>query len=429
MTALHPNSKSDTILLLDADLADIYVDLGPERTSLVDQTTYIDEVPSARSAVGAPRNITVKLAMQSGWSGVLIELGRGKGNYSWRISLSGSVLSFAEEGLLRAAVDVPGLTGSNRTVLVNWSQRVEGSSVIDEIAVGNLTTGAWAFGKGSHAATTPVATDDLVIGQDNGGTSVYSGAIGAFYAVHIGRRCRTSIEAREDWDTQSTASAFDGYPRAPILTGPSDELTLSNEGQLTGPSLLWSAAATRQAGQRAVGPLVNVVIRAPATEAPTASPVRFYRATPDGNGWQWSIRYLWHGYIGLKVNVAQVRIHVRAYEFAAGVTISPVRFRSYSVADLPLNGAPSELTYYRGPITSITSPHAAPGEWLDLGVVRLARDSANLSYFALGFLIDSAPAEGTTFNTRWQLNAITVEPYAKDLSGGGLGGDFDLEAP
>lgn len=427
MTDLHPNSKSDTVLLLDAALADIYVDHGPERTSVADQTTYIDESPSARSALTAPRNITVKLNMQSGWSGTILELGDGV-NHSYRISLSASEVSCSEVGLLRVRVAVPGLSGVDSIVLINWSQRVENSSIIDEVTIGNLDANEWAFGRASHAASAVDATDTLTIAARSGGASAYSGGINAILGVHLGRRYHAAPEAWEDWGTTSTAPAFDGRDRNPILTSPSDELTITGDGNLAGPSLLIAGAATRQAANRGVGSLLNLSLRSPAVETVTSSPTRFFQAAPDGGGWQWCVRYLWHGYLSPKVNVAQVRLHVHAYDFGAGTDISPIRFRTYSVADLPLGGKPSEITYYRGPIVSVTAVDT-DGVWLDLGTVTLARASSNLSYVVLGFWIDPAPDEGILFVTAWELNAITVEPYSKDLSEGGLGGDLDLVTP
>lgn len=428
MTALHQNSKSDTILLLDAVSSDIFVDLGPARTDLTDQTTYIEETPSARAAVDAPRNITIKVNMQTGWSGVLIELGRGKGNHSYRIRMDTDALLFSEETLLRASVAVPGLTGSNRVVLVNWSQRIEGSNVVDEIAVGNLTTGAWAFATSTHAGLTPDVTDRFTVAAALGGADPYTGEVGAFLAVHIGRRFHSHTEASEDWDALSTAPSFDGRGMAPRLTSPAAELGIANDGALAGPSYLIAGAATRQAARRGVGSLVNLMINTPNAEAPTASPVRFYRATPDKvTGWQWSIRYLWHGWLGMKVNVAQVRIHVSTYDTIGDATISPIRFRAYSIAGLPVNKGPEVLTYYRTPLASVTTKDN-DGAWVDLDIVRLARDHKNRTYFALGFYIDANVKEGVTFATEWELNAITVDPYSKDLSGGGMGGDMDKEA-
>lgn len=428
MTALHANSKSDTVLLLDTGVADPWTDLGPERTDLVDQTTYIEEDPSARSAIEAPRNITIKVAMQSGWSGILLYFGPLVGTYSYQISLAASVLSFAENGILRTSVTVPGLTGSNRTVLINWSQRVEGANVIDDVAVGNLTTGEWVFGRGSHAAFTPNSAHILSIAAKTGGTSAYTGLIDAFTAVHIGRRFHSSTEAMQDWGTAATAATFDGYDRAPILTGTAATLALPAEGEFVGPSYYWAAVATRQAAQRAVGPFVNLRIRTPAIETVTSSPAHFFRTAPDGGGWQWCIRYLWHGYLSPKVNVAQVRIHVHAYDFGAGSDISPIRFRIYSVADLPLGGKPSDMKYTRSPITSVTAVDTS-GVWTDLGTVTLSRAASGLSYLILGFLIDATKDEGVLYSTAWELNAITVDPFGMDLDGGGGGEDLGLVDP
>lgn len=432
MTDLHANSKSDTILLLDTGVADPWTDLGPERTDLVDQTTYIEEDPSARSAIAAPRNITIKVAMQSGWSGILLYFGPLVGTYSYQISLAASVLSFAENGILRTSVTVPGLTGSNRTVLINWSQRVEGANVIDDVAVGNLTTGEWVFGRGSHAAFTPNSAHILSIAAKTGGTSAYTGLIDAFTAVHIGRRFHSSTEAMQDWGTAATAATFDGYDRAPILTGTAATLVLPAEGEFVGPSYYWAAVATRQAAQRAVGAFANLSIRSPNAEGVTASPSRFYRATPDNvTGWKWCTRYLWHGYLSPKVNVAQVRIHVRAYDsMSGGATVNAVSFRSYSIANLPLNGSPVAPIYNRGAIVSTSTTTTTSGSWLDLGLVTLARDANGLSYFALGFRFATTNVnEGITFNTTWKLNAITVDPFGMDLDGGGDGEDLGLVDP
>lgn len=429
MTALHANSKSDTAVLLDSASVALYVDHGPERTDLTDLTTYLEEAPSARSAIDAPRNITAKVIMRSTSDGHILELGTAAKVYSYKITMPnpGEVVC-AEAGLVRATLNVPGLSGVDSTILINWSQRIEGSNVVDDVAIGNLTTGAWVFASGSHAASTPVSSHTLTIGATYGGTGNYSGGIAGIKAVHIGRRFHSATEATEDWDTQSSAPAFDGLDRTPVLTDNAATFTIAAEGNLCGPAYLLTGAATRQAAQRNVGSLVNVHINTPYGERVASSPARFYRPTPDGvAGYQWCVRYLWHAYIGLKVNVAQVRIFVRAYDLIANATISPVRFRAYSVAGLPLNGQPSPLTYYRGAIVSLTTSDSI-GQWVDLGVLRLARDDAGLSYFCLGFKIDSAVGEGAGFITTWKLDAITVDPYVKTLSGG-IGGDLDKESP
>lgn len=426
-TVLHKSSKSDTALLLDRDTTTINVDLGPERQNLTSAGTYLSEANSARTAINAPRNLTVVLSMRSTDSGVIAQLGNAV-THSYRISLSASVISVSEAGVVRTSVTMPGLVAGFRKCLIHWSQRHEGASVVSELALYNFTTLAWAFSTATHAAATPVATDTLTVAAATSGASAYTGALSAITAVHIGRRFRSTTESAGDHVGDPAAPTITGVRRVPMLTGASTDLAIAGEGSFAGPSFLMAAAATRKADSRAVGGFVNVLPTTPVTEAVAPNPVRFYCDTPDGvAGYQLCIRYLFHGYLSPKVNSARVRIHVRAYDtLGGGATISPVRFRSYSLAHLPVGVADQpEMTYSRGPIASITTP-SATGVWVDLGVVKLVREPSGLSYFALGFKIDSAVNEGVTFATGWQLNAITVDPFAADLSSGGYG-DFDKE--
>ena len=66
---------------------------------------------------------------------------------------------------------------------------------------------------------------------------------------------------------------------------------------------------------------------------------------------------------------------------------------------------------------SIAGPNGK-GEWVDLGELKLAREPSGLTCVALGFLIDATEDEGTEYDTGWRLQAITVEPYSRDLGVG-----------
>jgi hypothetical protein len=424
-TALHRNSKSDTVLLLDDAGDDIFIDLGPARTNLADNTTYISETASARAAISAPRNVAVVCDMSSDDAGTLLQLGN-VAVYSYRITVaSDCVVTVWEAGAAVASVAMPEPSKSAVLALVHWSTRVEGSSVVSELAVYNFDVGLWAFATATHAASTPDPAHHLTIGAAASGASAYG--IGKIHAVHLGRRFHATTEAREDWVGFSSPPAFDGRDRTPLLTGAATDLEIAGEGNFAGPSMLWAGAATRQAAQRCVGPFVNARPLLPATEYVTGSPVHFYRATPDGAaGWQWCVRYLWHGYLSPKVNVAQVRAHLRCFDIFGNEVISPVRFRSFSIADLPVGAPGPAMTYYRGPIVSAAVP---VNGWHDLGVVRLARSTSGLSYFALGFFVDATEDEGAEYSTVWQLNALTVDPYAKEIESGGFGDVEDKAGP
>lgn len=425
-TELHRCSKFDTALLLDAAADDIFVDQSERRTNLADNTTYVSEAASARAAIDAPRNLTVVFDMASDDHGILLQLGSA-GTYSYRISLADGDISVAEAGATRATLHVPGLAKVPITVLVHWSQRVEDGDVVSELAIYNYTANAWGVVSAKHGAETPDPAHTLTVAAGVGGASAFTKGIEGIAAVHIGRRFHSTTEASEDWVAASSPGAFDGQDRTPLLTGAAAELAIAAEGSLAGPSMLWAGVATRQATARTVGPFINARPALPAAEYVASYPVHFYRPTPDGAaGWQWCIRYLWHGYLSPKVNVAQVRAHVRCYDTFGGGVISPVRFRGFSIADLPVGAPGPALTYYRGPIVSVASP-SDDGVWLNLGVIRLARAVSGLSYFALAFVVDQEEDEGDVFSTTWQLNALIVDPYSKNLDDGGFG-DVDEKA-
>lgn len=425
-TALHRLSKSDTVILLDAALADLFVDHGPERTSLDDLTTWFEESPSPRAAISAPRNVAILVNMAADDTGILLRMGDA-GSLGYRVYVADGVVYVSDGSSVECEMPEPSKTPA--IILIHWSTRLDDSGdIVNELALYNFTAGLWTFASGTHAPATQNPAHTLTIGAGLGGSTAYSRGVGAIYAVSIGRRFHSTTEAAEDWVNESTPPAFDGRDRTPLLTG-ADDLGIASEGMLAGPSLLWAGAATRQAAQRCVGPFVNARPAVPATEYVTGYPLQFYRATPDGaTGWKWCIRYLWHGYLSPKVNVAQVRAHVRCVDLFGNEVISPVRFRSFSVAGLPTGEPGPAMTYYRGPIVSVTTP-APAGEWLDLGVVRLARSASGLSYFALGFLVDATEDEGAEYDTIWHLSALTVDPYTKDLETGGHGDVDEKAAP
>lgn len=414
MTDLSLLSKASTALLLNADVSDIYVDLSRERTSLDDLTTYIEEAPSARTALDTPRSVSVIANLVSGSSGVLVFHG-GAGSYGYRVRINAGVIECAAGGALKISATVPGLTGSEQRVLVHWAERTYGANSRSELALYNFGTDEWEVVGATHSAVTPSASDALVIGAAHAGGSPFSGTIDDVKLVRIDRRFVSTTEAARDFVAAGSPPTLAGERRTPFITGPAESLEIVEDGNLAGPSYLLAGAATRQADHRLVGPFVNVVINDPHFEQVTADPPQWYRATPDNAaGWQLCIRYLWHGYLSPQVNVAHVRAHIRVAEGDSGENTSPVRFRVYSLAHL-FDAKP--LVWHRTAAHSITAPNGG-GAWVDLGELKLDREPSGLSYIALGFLIDATKDEGTEYDTGWRLQAITVEPYSRDLGVG-----------
>lgn len=423
MTLVHPNSKADTVLLLDATVTDIFVDLGQYRTNLTDHTTYLDESPSARSAIDAPRNITVRLVMRPGWSGVILQLGNAV-SYSYRINLtSGGDLQFAEAGLLRATVTPPSLS-SAYTYLVHWSQRAAGTGVVDEISVYNYDTDEWEFATESHSDSAVSASDTLTVAAGYGGASPYSGGIESFSAVHIGRRFHSTTEAKEDWVGQSSPIVMAGRYRRPLLTGLSTDLQIANDGDFAGPTFNMGLAAVEQSDMRLVSPHVNIVTPYSAVEDNTYYPDNMVRLTPDNVHYRWSLRYLYNG-IAVKTNRARVRIFVKAYNIVNPANpICPVHFSMYSIEDMYTLFTEGVVTNWRKTTpVAITTP-APDGVWLDLGSMQVLRDGGDGVYYALGYSFNLDAGGAYDDLTRFQIQTVTIEPYFYPVGDGddGLGG-------
>ena len=423
MTDLSRLSKSDTVFLCEpggSGAAALATDIGQERTSLTNNTTYVSESPSARAALSAPREVAVVVDLTNASSGVLLFHGN-VGAYGYRVRVNAGAIEVSESALLLVSVTIPDMAAGARACLVSWCQREEGVDVVSEVAVCNLVTGAWAFGTATHSPNAVSATDDLVIGAAFGGATTFSGGVSAFHTVRLSRRFHATTEQAEDFVAETTPPAMTGRRRAPMATGPADELLISNEGQLAGPSFLWALAATRAADTRTVTPLVNVVPVSPYRETHDYQPERYFRQAPDSAVYHMPVRYLCHAYAAPKTNTAWVRVHVSAAHLFAGPAICPIQLRMYSLANLAVGqpGMPQPLAWHKTATTTITTPSSG---WLDLGALRLTKETSGLTYLALAFSFDlDAGTDPLAPDTAFVVNAITCEPYFKDLGGGGFG--------
>lgn len=426
MTALSRLSKCSTVFLCDpqgAGAAALATDISQRRTNITNNATYVSEANSARTALGYPRAVSIVVNATNTSSGVLVYHGTA-GGYSYRVRINGGAAEVAENGSLITSVALPGMVASARKALIHWSQRAEDSSVRSELTVYNFVTGQWAFSSALHSATTPLATNTLTIGAAHAGATTFSGGVSAFFTVRIDQRHVSGTEAREDFVSQSTAPTLTGRHRTPLLTFPTSEMSIADEGELAGPVYLMAAAATRQADSRLVGAPVNLVVRSPTIEDNTYSPVRYYREAPFDDRYHMAARYLFHAPISPKANKARVRLHTRCYNSKAAPTIATCYFSMLSMDKLP--NQPGALLCYRTTAATVSSPQATPGGWVDLGLLNIARDENGLSYLCLAHSIGLDAGLSVEDETLIKINAITIEPLMVENSGGGYDADVDI---
>jgi len=288
--------------------------------------------------------------------------------------------------------------------------------VLSEVAVYNFVTGEWAFGSAVHAAFTTTTTHTFTIGAVTAGAQLYTLGITAIHSVAVGRRFHSTTESNIDFAVPPTPPAMPGRRRSPLPTGPSSEIAITGDGHFAGPQYLMALASTRESDSRLVTPLVNLVIANPYSEVVTPT-ARYHRLAPGTTTYRFNTRWLWHAWPGDKVNAARCHIHV-AVTGTGGVC--PIYFRVYSLANLPMGqkNAPP-LVWYSTTTVSIVASTGAAGAWLDLGILRLARDDDGLT--ALALALDFNHGLGDSYVTNVKVRAVTIEPFSADLSGGGMG--------
>lgn len=422
MTALSRVSKGDLAFYCEpsgSGAAACIVDVSEQRTNLTNNTTYVSEANSARTAIAAPRTVCVVVNMTTTSSGILVHHGSAAAVFGYAMDKSGTNLRVSENATVRVTVAIPGLAATARKFLVHWATRADGTSILSEVAIYNFTTATWAWGSATHVNFNPTATHQFTIGATTTGTTAYSLGMTAFWNVAVGRRFHSTTESSIDYVAVPVPPVMSGRRRKPCLTGASSELAIASDGAFTGPNLLWGLAATRDADSRLITPLVNIVIANPYSEVVTPT-TRYHRLAPGSTVFRWSTRWLWHAWPGPKVNAARCRIHVAVTGFAG---VCPVKFRVYSVANLPVGQPnPEPLLYYSTSAYTINASTGAAGVWIDLGQVRLARDDHGMTCLALALNFNDGL--GDAYATNVKIRAVTIEPFSADLSGGG-DGDVD----
>lgn len=423
MTDLHENSKLDTALLLDAAAADLYVDNSQYLTDLADNTTYLDESPSARTAIAAPREVTVIFNMLSGQTGTLVDHSNGV-TVGYRVEVTaGNALRCIEAGVIRVAATIPSLDAvSDRKILVQWSEFPDGSNTRSELAIYNFTAGSWTHAQATHAVTTPNTSHTLTIGARYGGSNAWPDL--DILQVRIGVRFHSGAEALEDWVTTTSAPTVEAAQRCEGT--PIDRSTeIGTHGAFAGPAALATGRSTKQANRRLLSPVANVVVGSPSTLTSSYGPDEWHRLAWGASTARLLLSTLLRRPVPPVVREVYVRVHVRQYTVGAGVV--PVYLRAYSLAGFPtIFSDTQQVLAFHTTETSINTNHTSTGdgEWVTLGRLPVARDNSGMSYFCIAYDFNHDVADANLANTRLQIRAIVIDPFPSDASEGASGLDI-----
>ena len=430
MTAIKPQSKPDTVLLLDKAEAPgaPQTDYSQSRTPLTNNTTNLRETGSSRTALNAPREITLVWDLRTGDTGILLQHGSMTG-IGYQISIgAGGTLDCIEQGSVRVSAALPNLIGSDRKFLISWCQHRDGSSVRSELLIYNFAVPAFAFVTATHASTTTSAGASLTIGASYDNSNQFSDPLD-FYFVRIGRRFHSTTEQREDWIPPATtppAGITQIRRGAPLVPKRSSLPGVVDHEAFAGPAHLWSGHVFEQADRRLVGPLVNVRPFSPIVITHLYNtPPGWWRAAYDDADFHLCLSLLWYRPVPSKVNRARVRLFVRQDSPLAGA-VAAVYYRMYSLINLPVDGLPGAPEGSRTPTATCSVMHgsgAGAGQWLDLGELPLRVDEYEHTWLAVGVAMDEdSPNVGST---QTAIFAITVDPYFEPSGNGSM----DTEEP
>lgn len=124
MTSLSRNSKACTAFLCEPDTggaAALIVDISQERTNLTNNTTYVSEAMSARTAIDAPRSISIVVNLASTDLRPLVHLGTDATHYSYRVNVGSGAIQVGENNGTLVSVAVPSLAVTPRRCLIHWA--------------------------------------------------------------------------------------------------------------------------------------------------------------------------------------------------------------------------------------------------------------------------------------------------------------------
>lgn len=419
MATIDRNSKPDTVLFLDFAAGNDEVDYSQYRTNITNNTTYLSEANSARTALDGPREITIVVDLETGDSGVLIDHGNGA-TYSYRIDIASGSIRCRINGTTVLTAPVPTI-GPEKKYVVSWCTKpvVGSSNYFSELFLRAATgTPASIQASAVHAITATDPTHTLTVGAANGGASAFSGGLGDIYFVRIGRRFHTTAEANEDFGTQSNPAAVTGTVRTPPLVPDGETLTpLVEEDEFVGPGHLWSGHVITQADRRLVGGLGPGGILVTPTAGVTlsylftAGSAAWWKLAPNDTVLHIGLPWLWYVPVPAHCNRVRCRVWVRQID-SVSTSTAECRYRAYSMAGVPMTGeGVGPFSYHRGSQVVSTAEQTTLGSStpLDLGSCGIAVDDWGCTWLAVG--VGFKPGDALLATTTTTIVSVAFDPY------------------
>lgn len=413
------NAKDDVLYYAvddGAGIADLAVDLSQFADNQVAGATWTYEPsPASRFNVTTSWSAEVEVTLDNTDSGRFFTYS----NMSLRLTAGGAVEPILNGGLT-TGITLPGISGSDQNFVIAWATEPNelttgaGNALRTELRAWNTSTGAYVQTSYTHAVRTSGTADFVWWASNNAGANPFTGTP---IACRFGAgRFRPATETAEDFVALTSAPTITGQSRIELVV-PEPGSDIADAGYYAGPVLSSCASAVALADLRMLSPIVNESLLQRTTLAGaglTGAPTRWSRPGPDPD---YTIlgAYMFSRRIPARVDRLKVRVHLQQWR-TAPATADRVHVRVWSM-NRPPQPVGNDITDHDHALRvqtvgdSIATSHgngASAGQWLDLGLLRVARNSRGRTWIVIG--LDIEDLSGAVANNRVRLQAITVEP-------------------
>jgi hypothetical protein len=424
-------------------------------TSCTTDETAVIAYASPTAAASTPRahwtyyiSSATNLRWWRSWSGIstewaaqIIQFPRvSASTFSLAVTNVGpSILTAFQDNASLGTLTIP-TNGTTDRVQVMWSVEwnpltTSASDIcISTLAAYNRHGNEWAMTTFTHA--TPITSDDydFTVKARRTGASVFSGDI---LMVRVGEAHHDTEEMCRDWVTPLSAPTLTADTRCESLV-PTSGSGFGDDGAFVHQHSV-AAAAVRQMDMRLTSPLVNELYPWQTIWRQVLDPDEWgiqppgvLQAERAGKPDLLMLPYCFYCPCPSTFNKIHARVQVNNY--TVGGTIRKLEIRCYSMNRLPVIGGlvapgPPPIAL-DAPYTeaSTTTDHGggSGGEWLDLGLGRIARDHHGGTWIALSFRIHEGSVDT---DARFTIRAITVDAARVDETGAGTPDEFTIGDP
>lgn len=427
------NAKDDTLYYAERAGGAFSV-LGTDLSQHADNQTVAatwtyEAAPATRFDVTGHWCAEVEFDADNTDTGRFFGYAQGGGNgrtITLRISAGGvidAIMNPGGVGTVVATLTLPSVSGSDQRFIVAWATEPNphsGSAIRSELRAWNISAGTYAQAVATHADRTAGTGVFAWWALEDTGSNPFTGT------PHMCRfsagRFKTATETAEDFVATTSAPTITGQTRLEFpVVEPGH--ALADPGQFVGPVVAQIAASAAQNDLRTLSPIVDESFLERTTYSGssfTGAPTQWQRTTAPLANYILFGAYVYDRPVPAFVDRLKVRINVQQWR-TAGATADRLHFRVWSLNRPPQPIGDDVTDHDHAQVihgtadTTVATSHgsgASAGGWLDLGLVRVARNSAGRTWLVLGCYLEDL--SGTPANNRLRINAITIDPVVAE---------------